>query len=733
LHDSGRFELGNLASGTYRLSLSKVDYRDTSVGDSVALGLRETKTVLPQALQYRYGSIRGKVLDSSGAPQFNAGVVVQEQDASVLAVDGSFRLSRVEPGKIKLFSAVSGYGYGTREVELRADSQVEVEMRIDHKGGTVTGKVTKDDGVTPLSGASVSAVGGALRTVTQSDGSYSLGQVPQTASITIVSGDQKAQVNGVQVAEGGRASLPDLHLSQVPTGTLPALLSGMSLGVTTDSVVTLVVADAMGSDTSWHVRRYLWSLDAGRTWDSTSTGVLRLHPAQLGWAEGLHRVKVRMRLYRILGISVLDSTSAVATIDVRLLPPPDITPPHLARVSPLKDTTYLAWLDSMATVEWKVTDDRRLDTAILDDLPGSQQGSHLLKSYSFPVGVTTVRAWARDSAGNEARDSVVFVRSHKPARDSSLSLLVVGLDTIHSTLVPAFASGRLDYVDTVSATDSVVWVRAFAKDTAGTVVTIAGTASRTKSVKLNAAGSSTPIRVVVRAGDGDTLAYVVDVFRRAATTSDSSIPWNNAIAYGTLLDSRDGKSYRTVKIGTQTWMAENLNYRNTTGSADTVGVCYNNSADSCAKYGRLYTWPETMKGAASSATIPSGVQGVCPSGWHVPSDGEWNILIDSVERTSGVGSGNSGIDLKATFGWISGTGSDTHGFRILPGGRILSQASQVVGMVADFWSSKGIDAGTSWGLDYRYNLTGASRGPASIAYAFSLRCLQNWHSRIFCG
>ncbi|MFI4955126.1 MAG: FISUMP domain-containing protein, partial [Gammaproteobacteria bacterium] len=90
---------------------------------------------------------------------------------------------------------------------------------------------------------------------------------------------------------------------------------------------------------------------------------------------------------------------------------------------------------------------------------------------------------------------------------------------------------------------------------------------------------------------------------------------------GPLVDMRDGKQYKTVCIGNQTWMAENLNY-DASGS-----VCYNNDPANCAIYGRLYDWNTIMQGALSSTSVPSGVQGVCPKGWHVPSKAEFDTLM----------------------------------------------------------------------------------------------------------
>ena len=110
--------------------------------------------------------------------------------------------------------------------------------------------------------------------------------------------------------------------------------------------------------------------------------------------------------------------------------------------------------------------------------------------------------------------------------------------------------------------------------------------------------------------------------------------------YGTLTDDRDGQVYKTVKIGEQWWMAENLNYAylQPTDSLDSSSFCYKDSAAYCEKYGRLYLWSAAMDSAALYSTNGEGcgfsascspefpVQGVCPVGWHVPSKDEWDTL-----------------------------------------------------------------------------------------------------------
>jgi len=151
---------------------------------------------------------------------------------------------------------------------------------------------------------------------------------------------------------------------------------------------------------------------------------------------------------------------------------------------------------------------------------------------------------------------------------------------------------------------------------------------------------------------------------------------------GILTDNRDGRKYRTTVIGNKRWMAENLNYKPKTGKS----WCYKNSADSCAKYGRLYDW--------------NTARTVCPADWHLPDVGEWDSLGWAVGGTRGFYfkhnkkyATGTGAKLKARHGWKnSGDYSDSGGFSALPGGaRNLKGNSIGAGECAFWWTAAEYD------------------------------------------
>jgi uncharacterized protein (TIGR02145 family) len=225
------------------------------------------------------------------------------------------------------------------------------------------------------------------------------------------------------------------------------------------------------------------------------------------------------------------------------------------------------------------------------------------------------------------------------------------------------------------------------------------------------------------------LGMVAAALILAACGGDSSTGGVGGGFDGMLTDSRDGQTYKTVTIGTQTWMAENLNY------AVDSSWCYENSADSCAKYGRLYQWASAMAlPVAYNDALWGGSdanhQGVCPAGWHLPTNAEWTVLGNAVG-----GENVAGTALKSTSGWNEGgNGTDAYGFSALPAGcRYGDGFFNDVGDYAGFWSAS--EDGT--GLAYNLNLDYSARmytdtderndyGSGDDGhYALSVRCLKN--------
>ena len=173
---------------------------------------------------------------------------------------------------------------------------------------------------------------------------------------------------------------------------------------------------------------------------------------------------------------------------------------------------------------------------------------------------------------------------------------------------------------------------------------------------------------------------------------------------GTMTDSRDGKTYKTVTIGSQTWMAENLNYERAGNS------CYGNKAEYCTKYGRLYLWITAME--------------ACPSGWHLPTLTEWNILFTAVG-----GQSTAGKMLKSQTGWMNnGNGTDAFGFSALPaGGRDGDGYFDLfnVGDVALFWSSTDFGYLYAKVMDLGSWFDNAFLDGFHETYEFSVRCLRD--------
>jgi uncharacterized protein (TIGR02145 family) len=214
---------------------------------------------------------------------------------------------------------------------------------------------------------------------------------------------------------------------------------------------------------------------------------------------------------------------------------------------------------------------------------------------------------------------------------------------------------------------------------------------------------------------------------------------------GTPMVYYEGQVYNTIKVFSQCWLKENLNVgtmipgsQNQSDNGIIEKYCYENEPDSCAKYGGLYQWNEVMQ-----YTTQQGTQGICPPGWHLPTDEEWKVLegaVDSQHRigdpewdTFGLGRGyDAGTNLKTSSGWGTvAPGTDLFDFAGLPGGFLNSFSGffQKVGIGGNWWASSESNSLYAWnrglskgiaGVDRLYNLS------ISKAAGFSIRCLRDY-------
>jgi len=196
---------------------------------------------------------------------------------------------------------------------------------------------------------------------------------------------------------------------------------------------------------------------------------------------------------------------------------------------------------------------------------------------------------------------------------------------------------------------------------------------------------------------------------------------------GKFTDTRDGKEYKTVKLNKITWMAQNLNYLPDSG----ISVCYDNDDNYCDKYGRLYRWTTAMEIAqiydiSKWGGSDVGHQGICPTGWHLPSQNEWNSLFTTVGGIS-----TAGKKLKSKEGWSNnGNGTDDYGFTALPGGEGCgsSECFDFIGEYASWWTATE-DTARLYALNTSvHHAKDAAAGGVKAMKSgskYSVRCVQN--------
>lgn len=244
------------------------------------------------------------------------------------------------------------------------------------------------------------------------------------------------------------------------------------------------------------------------------------------------------------------------------------------------------------------------------------------------------------------------------------------------------------------------------------------------------------IRIVTDPANGLLVFCTTDSKFYAFLSADNA--WKEVL-YGTgtlapacgtpFTDPRDGKSYHTVQVGTQCWMAQNLNIGTRINGNQGQGnngtpekYCYQNLESNCDVYGGLFQWNEAMQ-----FTTTAGAQGLCPAGWHLPSDAEFMVMVSFL---GGLDLAGGKMKETGTSHWTApNTGATNEsGFTVLPASfrDYLGSFSTPLGERASFWTSSENGGTYAWDYGFYYNSDDAIRSSGAMkTNGFSIRCLKN--------
>jgi uncharacterized protein (TIGR02145 family) len=205
----------------------------------------------------------------------------------------------------------------------------------------------------------------------------------------------------------------------------------------------------------------------------------------------------------------------------------------------------------------------------------------------------------------------------------------------------------------------------------------------------------------------------------------------------TFTDDRDNKTYPTVAIGTQCWMKNNLNYGNMIDPSHDQQkgdppekYCLNYDESKCSDYGGLYQWGEAVQflnGASDNSRwnpSPTGyVQGICPVGWHVPSDAEWNALCSNLGDCS-VAGGKMKLNTRPWEDPNAGA-TNSSGFTGLPAGTRYIGGTNYFGKAGYFWSTTDNSRTEAWKRTLSNASAGLSNNSSDKSSGYSVRCLKD--------
>jgi uncharacterized protein (TIGR02145 family) len=173
------------------------------------------------------------------------------------------------------------------------------------------------------------------------------------------------------------------------------------------------------------------------------------------------------------------------------------------------------------------------------------------------------------------------------------------------------------------------------------------------------------------------------------------------------LKDYDGNSYTTKRIGNQVWMMENLNSTHDSEGRKIKRVCYDLIRENCQKYGGLYAWEELRVDENNG-----NLQGICPDGWHIPTDNEWTVLVDNL----------GGADSAAYLMKV-----DSTLFNIQYGGNYHYRLRNYnyLDRIAYFWASSSFSTTAAWMRMIGKKNVNVNRSTVPKTYCLSVRCVKN--------
>ena len=359
----------------------------------------------------------------------------------------------------------------------------------------------------------------------------------------------------------------------------------------------------------------------------------------------------------------------------------------------------------------------------------------------IPTVPTNVSAFTND-AGYITLDSIPAI----PTVPTNVSAFTNDAGYITMDSIPAIPAAANDATLTIQRNDSTLGT--FSANAADNQIVNITVPTQTSQLENNSGYITlADVQQLINALNNriDSLENVINGGTTPPTTEDT-VDAAPCPGHHTVTDI-DGNTYNTVQIGEQCWMKENLRTRKypdgtdisfvNSGLSTTVGYCYYPNGDSAnvTSYGYLYNWVATMHGSGSSSSNPSNVQGVCPDGWHLPSNAEWTQLTNYVRNKSEFQCGGSIYNiakaLSSTTGWetsaaVCAVGNDASlnnqtGFSAMPAGTYNSRF--YFGSNTQIWSATEKNESTAYSTYLSSSSPMVQSNAPNKGYAFSVRCL----------